>query len=222
MRTGEAFQAFRTVTRVVFDKTGTLTMGRPTVKAIHALGREDELLALTAAAEASSEHPLGQAILTAVLDRELRVPEVQDFESVTGLGVSAVVNGARVRVGRPGYLEANGIDLTPLKARIAELEQTGYSVVAVSRERQLLGAIALGDALRADAGEAVAALKQAGVIPVMVTGDNRGTAQRVAQELGIDEVYAGVLPGEKAEIVRRLQQKGPVAMVGTASTMPLR
>jgi heavy metal translocating P-type ATPase len=214
MRTGEAFQAFRTVTRVVFDKTGTLTLGRPTVKAMHALGREDELLALAAAVEASSEHPLGQAILTAALDREVRVPDVQDFESVTGLGVSAVVGGARVRVGRPGYLEANGVDLTPLRARIAEFEQKGYSVVAVSRERQLLGAIALGDALRADAVEAVAALRQAGVIPVMVTGDNPGTAQRVAQELDIEEVYAGVLPAEKAEIVRRLQQTGPVAMVG--------
>ncbi len=214
MRTGEAFQAFRSVTRVVFDKTGTLTMGRPTVKAIHALGGEDDTLALAAAAEASSEHPLGQAILSAALDRELRVPEVQDFESVTGLGVSAVVDGARVRVGRPGYLEANGVDLTPLEARIAELEQTGYSVVAVSRGQELLGAIALGDALRADAVEAVAALKQVGVIPVMVTGDNRGTAQRVAQALGIEEVYAGVLPGEKAEILRRLQQKGRVAMVG--------
>jgi heavy metal translocating P-type ATPase len=214
MRTGEAFQAFRSVTRVVFDKTGTLTLGRPTVKAMHALGSEAELLALAAAAEASSEHPLGQAILTAALDREVRVPDVQDFESVTGLGVSAVVGGAQVRVGRPGYLEANGVDLAPVRARIAELEQKGYSVVAVSRERQLIGAIALGDALRPDAVEAVAALKRAGVIPVMVTGDNRGTAQRVAQALGIEEVYAGVLPGEKAEIVRRLQQTGPVAMVG--------
>jgi Cu+-exporting ATPase len=214
MRTGEAFQAFRSVTRVIFDKTGTLTLGRPTLREIHALGTEAELLGLAAAAEASSEHPLGQAILTAALDREVRLPEVQDFEAVTGLGVSAVVDGARVRVGRPGYLETNGVDLTPIKARVAELEQKGYSVVVVSQERQLLGAIALDDALRADAVAAVAALKQAGVIPVMVTGDNPGTARRVARELGIEEVYAGVLPGEKAEIVRRLQQKGRVAMVG--------
>jgi heavy metal translocating P-type ATPase len=214
MRTGEAFQAFRTVTRVVFDKTGTLTVGRPTVTAIHALGREDELLAFAAAAEASSEHPLGQAILSAALDRELQVPEVQDFEAVTGLGVSAVVDGARVRVGRPGYLAAHGVEVTPLTRRIAEWEQQGHTVVAVIRERELLGAIALGDALRADAAEAVAGLKQAGVIPVLVTGDNRGTAGRVAEALGIEEVYAGVLPGEKAEIVRRLQETGPVAMVG--------
>jgi heavy metal translocating P-type ATPase len=214
MRTGEAFQAFRTVTRLVFDKTGTLTMGRPTVTATHALGAEDELLGLAAAAEASSEHPLGQAILSAALDRELRVPEVEDFEAVTGLGVSAVVDGVRVRVGRPGYLAASGVDLTPLETRIAEWEQHGHTVVGVSREQALLGAIALGDTLRPDAGEAVAALKEAGVIPVLVTGDNRGTAERVAQALGIEEVYAGVLPGEKAEIVRRLQAQGPVAMVG--------
>ncbi len=214
MRTGEAFQAFRSVGRVVFDKTGTLTIGRPTVKAMHALGNEDELLALAAAAEASSEHPLGQAILTAALEREVRVPEVQDFESVTGLGVVAAVEGTRVRVGRLGYLEANGVHVTPVTARVAELEQKGYTVVVVSRDRQLLGAIALDDAVRPDAVEAVATLKRAGVTPVMVTGDNPGTARRVAQALGIDEVYAGVLPGEKAEILRRLQQQGRVAMVG--------
>ena len=214
MRTGEAFQAFRSVTRVVFDKTGTLTIGRPTVTTMHALGSEAELLALAAAAEASSEHPLGQAILTAALDREVRVPEVQDFESVTGMGVSAVVDRARVRVGRLGYLEANDVDVTPVTGRVAELEQQGYSVVAVSRERQLLGVIALDDAVRPDSSDAVAALKRAGVIPAMVTGDNPGTARRVAQALGIDDVYAGVLPGEKAEILRRLQQQGRVAMVG--------
>jgi heavy metal translocating P-type ATPase len=214
MRTGEAFQAFRSVTRVVFDKTGTLTLGRPTVTAMHALGREAELLGLAAAAEASSEHPLGQAILTAALHREVRVPEVQDFEPVTGMGVSAVVDGTRVRVGRLGYLAANGVDVTPVTGRVAELERQGHSVVVASRARQLLGAIALDDAVRPDAAEAVTALKRAGVTPVMVTGDNPGTARRVAQALGIDEVYAGALPGEKAEILRRLQQQGRVAMVG--------
>jgi heavy metal translocating P-type ATPase len=214
MRTGEAFQAFRSVTCVVFDKTGTLTVGRPTVKEVIALRGEDELLALAAAAEAGSEHPLGQAILTAALDRGLRVPDVRDFESVTGLGVTAVADGARIRGGRPGYLEGAGVDMTPLKARIAELESQGYSVVAVSREREPLGAIALGDVLWADAAEAVGGLKRAGVVPVMVTGDNPGTARRVAQALGIEEVYAGVLPGEKADIVRRLQRRGRVAMVG--------
>ncbi len=214
MRTGEAFQTFRSVTWVVFDKTGTLTVGKPTVKEMVAAGNEDELLALAAAAEASSEHPLGQAILAAALDRGLRVPGVQDFESVTGLGVSAVVGGTRVWVGRPGFLAAHGVDLTPLQARVTELEEQGYSVVAVSREGHLLGAIALGDVPRPDAAEAVAGLKRAGVVPVMVTGDNPGTAHRLAQALGIEEVYAGVLPGEKADIVRRLQQRGRVAMVG--------
>ncbi len=214
MRTGEAFQAFRSVTHLVLDKTGTLTVGRPVVKEIVAVGSAGELLALAAAAEASSEHPLGQAILTAALDRELRVPRVDDFESVTGRGVAALIGGARVRVGRPDFLEEAGVDVSPLKGRMVELEAAGQTVVAVSRERQLLGVIALGDALREDAGAAVAAMKQAGLIPVMVTGDNPGTARRVAKQLGIEEVYAGVLPGEKAEIVRRLQQQGRVAMVG--------
>ncbi len=215
MRTGEAFQAFRAVNRIVLDKTGTLTVGRPVVKEVVALRSPDELMALAAAAEASSEHPLGQAILTAALDRGLRIPSVDGFESITGRGVSALIEGVPVRVGRPGYLVENGIDIGPLAGRMAELEEkAGQTVVAVSRDRELLGAIAFGDELRDDALEAVRGIKEARLIPVMVTGDNEGAARRVAVQLGIEEVYAGVLPGQKAEIIRRLQKQGRVAMVG--------
>ncbi len=217
MRTGEAFQAFRSVTHIVLDKTGTLTLGRPTVEEIAALGDSDALLALAAAAEASSEHPLGQAVLAAALERGLDIPDVEDFDSLTGHGVSALIGGARVLVGRPGFLEEQGIDvMTPLAARIAALEGAGRTVVAVGRDGQLLGVIALGDELRADAVAAVAAIRQARLIPVLVTGDNRSAALRVAAAVGIDPdaVHAGVLPGEKAEIVRALQAHGRVAMVG--------
>jgi heavy metal translocating P-type ATPase len=214
MRTGEAFQAFRSVTRILLDKTGTLTVGRPVVTELVALGSADELLALAAAAEASSEHPLGQAILTAALDRGLRIPPVDDFESVPGHGVLALIEGARVRVGRPDYLKENRLDMTPLEARIGALQEAGQTVVAVSRDQRLLGAIALADTLRKDALDAISAMKKEGLIPVMVTGDNQGTARKVAEQVGIAEVYAGVLPGEKAEIVRRLQREGRVAMVG--------
>jgi heavy metal translocating P-type ATPase len=214
MRTGEAFQAFPSVTRIVLDKTGTLTIGRPIVKEAIAVGDSDELLALAAAAEASSEHPLGQAIMNAAVDRGLHVPDVQDFSAVAGHGVSALIGGARVLVGRPRYLEQNGVDLSALRARIVELEEAGQTVVAVSREGRLLGAVALADELREDAVEAVRAMKAAGLTPIMMTGDNEGTARRVARELGIDEVYAGVLPGDKAEIIRQLQRQGRVAMVG--------
>ena len=214
MRTGEAFQTFRLVRQVVLDKTGTLTVGRPVVREITALGDENELLALAAAAEASSEHPLGQAVLDAALDRRLAVPNVDDFEAFSGRGVAALIGGSRVRVGRPAYLQEHGVDLGPLEAHITQLEEAGNTVVTVSRDRELLGAIALGDELRADAVETVAAIKRARLTPVLVTGDNARAARHVAAQVGIAEVYAGVLPGRKAEIVRELQQRGRVAMVG--------
>ena len=214
MRTGEAFQAFRSVTTVVLDKTGTLTEGRPAVREVEALDNAEELLRVAAAAEMASEHPLGQAVVTSAFERELDLPPVDDFESVTGQGVSAVVEGRRVLVGRPRFLEDHGVDLGPLSGRIAELEAAGRTVVAVGRDDRPLGILALGDELRADAVSAVAAMRRAGLMPVLVTGDNERAARRVADEVGISQVHAGVLPEQKAELVRRLQQDGRVAMVG--------
>jgi len=214
MRTGEAFQAFRSVKYIVLDKTGTLTIGQPTVRELDAVGNEDELLALAAAAEASSEHPLGQAVPEAAHARGLRIPGVESFESVTGRGVSALIDGARVLVGRPVYLEESGIDVSPREQRIVELEQDGQTAIAVSRDGELLGIMGLGDELRQDAAQAVAAMNAAHLVPVLVTGDNARAADRVAAEVGIEDVYAGVFPGDKAEIIRELQQKGRVAMVG--------
>ncbi len=215
MRTGEAFQAFRSVTHVVLDKTGTLTEGRPTVREVEALGDPDELVRLAAAAESASEHPLGQAVLTWAFERKLALPSVSDFESVTGFGVSAVVDGQPVLVGRPRFLEERGVDIGDLRPHVDRLQEAGRTVIAVSREGRALGVLALGDELRADAADAVGAMRHAGLTPVLVTGDNETAARRVADQLGIDEVHGGVLPEEKAEIVRRLQQQGAkVAMVG--------
>ena len=214
MRTGEAFQAFGSVRSVVLDKTGTLTEGKPSVREIEALGDPDELLALAAAAEASSEHPLGQAVLDAALARRLKLPEVEGFESFTGRGVAATIGGEHVLVGRPQFLTEHGIDVAPLQDRIEQLEMGGLTVIAVGRERQLLGAIALGDELRADAVSAVAQMRTIGLSPVLVTGDNPRAARLVARRLGIEDVRAGVLPGQKAELVRELQASGRVAMVG--------
>ncbi len=215
MRTGEAFQAFRSVTHVVWDKTGTLTEGRPTVREVEALGDADELVRLAAAAESASEHPLGQAVVASAFERELVLPTVSDFESVTGFGVSAVVEGQRVLVGRPRFLEENGVDLGAVHDRIVSLQDAGRTVIAVSRNERALGILALGDELRADAADAVAAMRHAKLTPVLVTGDNEAAARRVGAQLGIDEVHGGVLPEDKAELVRRLQQGGnKVAMVG--------
>ncbi|MDP8937932.1 MAG: heavy metal translocating P-type ATPase, partial [Actinomycetota bacterium] len=215
MRTGEAFQAFRSVTHVVLDKTGTLTEGRPKVREVEALGDPDELVRLAAAAESASEHPLGQAVVASAFERELVLPTVSDFESVTGFGVSAVVEGQRVLVGRPRFLEENGVDLGGVHDRIVSLQDAGRTVIAVSRNQRALGILALGDELRADAADAVAGMRHAKLTPVLVTGDNEAAARRVGAQLGIDEVHGGVLPEDKAELVRRLQQgDNKVAMVG--------
>jgi len=214
MRTGEAFQAFRSVTHIVLDKTGTLTQGRPTVRDVWSVDDPDELLAVAAAAESSSEHPLAQAIVDAAEERGLSLPAVEDFRSKTGLGVSAVVSGEHVLVGRPSYLKAEGLDLLQAGSELARLEEVGHTVVAVGRAGQVIGLIALGDELRANAPDAVAAMKAKGITPVMVTGDNEQAARRIAERLGIEQVHAGVLPEGKAQIVRDLQQTAKVAMVG--------
>ncbi len=216
MRTGEAFQAFRQVGTVVLDKTGTLTEGRPALREVLAAGGvgEDQVVALAASAEASSEHPLARAIVDAALDRGLRVLATDDFESVTGQGVVARVGDSQVVVGRPSFLEAHGIATAALAEPMEALEVTGRTVIAVGAGGVLLGALALGDELRPDAADAVAAIRHAGLEPVLVTGDNPRAAARVSTQVGIDIVHAGVLPGAKADIVRDLQRTTSVAMVG--------
>jgi P-type E1-E2 ATPase len=153
-------------------------------------------------------------VLAAAVERRLDVPPVEDFDSVAGRGVIARIGGDRVLVGRPSFVADEGVDLGGMAARIADLEEAGRTVVAASRGGRLLGAIAFDDRLRPDAVEAVAAMRRAGVRPVLVTGDNRRAAEGVAAEVGIDEVHAGVLPDEKAAVVRALQTRGRVAMVG--------
>ncbi|MBI4183472.1 MAG: cation-translocating P-type ATPase [Proteobacteria bacterium] len=215
MRTGEAFQGYRLASQIAFDKTGTLTEGRPRVIEIEATGiGEDALLGLAAAAEASSEHPLADAIVTAAFERGVTPPEVERFEAVPGKGVRARIGTETVLAGSPRFMTESDIDLAPLASRIDTLESAGRTVIAVCRNGQPLGLLALGDTVRREAAQAVAALKDAGLRTVLVTGDNERTARRVAAEVGIDEVHAGVLPGEKAALVRRLQQDGRVAMVG--------
>lgn len=215
MRTGEAFQAYRLVKHVVLDKTGTLTEGQPLVQEILPLGStEEELLGLSAAAEISSEHPLAQAITNAAFERKITPPAVENFLAVPGRGVSTVIAGAKVLVGSPNFLEEEGIDVAPLAARIHELEEAGRTVIAVARNGNALGIVALGDRLRTDAARTVTALRKIGIKPVLLTGDNERAAKRMAREAGIDEVYAGVLPDRKADVIRQLQREGKVAMVG--------
>jgi P-type Cu+ transporter len=215
MRTGEAFQGLRLVDTIVLDKTGTLTEGRPTVREVEVLeGTQAELVALAAAAEAASEHPLAQAVVKAAFDRNEEPPDVTSFEAVPGQGVVARTTLGEVLVGSPAFLTSRGIDLMPAGERIRMLEEAGRTVIAVGRDARALGLLALGDTLRPDAAEAVATLRKAGLRTVLLTGDNERAARRIAREVGIDEVHAGVLPDGKAEVVRRLQARSKVAMVG--------
>ncbi len=215
MRTGEAFQGYRLVKTIVLDKTGTLTEGRPAVREIVVQeGGEKELLEVAAAAESSSEHPLAQAIVDAAFERGAAPPEVSSFEAIGGKGVVARTQKGEVLVGSPGFLESRGVGLSGLAERIDRLEAAGHTVIAVAHSGRALGAIALGDTLRPDAAQAVAALRQAGLRTVLLTGDNERAAQRIAMEVGIEEVHAGVLPDRKAEIIRGLQKGARVAMVG--------
>jgi len=216
MRTGEAFQGFRLVKQIVLDKTGTLTEGRPLVREIEAIRSrcEDELLALAAAAEACSEHPLAHAVVEAAFERHVTPPVIDSFEALPGKGVIARLGTREVIVGNPRFLADRGVDLSQLHSRIEALEAAGRTAIGVAREGRALGIITLADTLRPDAVKAVAALRNAGLKAILVTGDNERAARWVAREVGIEEVHAGVLPQDKAAIVRRLQADSRVAMVG--------
>jgi heavy metal translocating P-type ATPase len=215
MRTGEAFQGFRLVKQIVFDKTGTLTEGRPTVHEIEALDvSETDLLAVAAAAEASSEHPLAQAVVKTAFERGAVLPEVERFDAHPGEGVIARIRGKEVLVGSPRFLIGRGVDLARLKGRIETLEVAGRTVIAVSSEGRVRGVLALGDVLRSDAAQAITTLRKSGIKTILLTGDNEPAARRIAREAGIEEVHAGVLPQDKAGMIRKLQEHSRVAMVG--------
>jgi Cu2+-exporting ATPase len=202
---------------VVFDKTGTLTRGEPQVVAIEIADglSEDELLALVASAERESEHPLAEAIVAAAQERSLELAQPESFEAVPGHGARAVVAGKRIEIGNAGLLELDHIALDGLGDKAAALAGKGQTVVHVAIDGQAAALIAIADAPRETAREAVAALAGEGVRAVILTGDNEQTARQIAAEVGINEVIAEVLPGDKAAKVRELQAQGrKVAMVG--------
>jgi Cu2+-exporting ATPase len=201
---------------VVLDKTGTLTRGEPEVVEIVGDGLDGgQLLRLVTAVERESEHPLGEAIVKAAEERGVERLRAEQFESVAGHGAVATVEGRRVLVGNRRLLEREHVSLNGLAAPAEEMAGAGRTVVHVAVDGRPAGLIAIADAPRATAADAVAALKELGIRPVMLTGDNRQTAERIAGELGIAEVMAEVLPADKAAKVSELQAQGrKVAMVG--------
>lgn len=209
-----ALESMRTIDTVLFDKTGTLTKGEPTVTGIEPQHghQEDAVLALAAAAEADSEHPLAKAIIAAARSRGLDRPRASNFSSSPAVGVKATVDGVVVEVGGPYLLEQHGLDELPVAI---DWRNQGAIILHVLTDGSVLGALRLADEIRAESYEAVNALHAAGAQVVMITGDAQAVAHTVAAELGIDRVFAGVRPEDKAAKVAELQAEGrKVAMIG--------
>ena len=209
-----ALESMRTVDAVLFDKTGTLTKGEPTVTAIDPIeGRdEDDVLALAAAAEADSEHPLARAITGAARSKKIQVPKASDFSSSPAVGVKATVDGAVIEVGGPYLLDQQNRDELPVADQWRE---EGAIILHVLADGDVIGALRLADEIRPESRDAVDALHSAGAQVVMITGDAQAVADTVAKVLGIDRVCAGVRPEDKAAKVKELQDEGrKVAMVG--------
>ncbi|HHM13100.1 MAG TPA: cation-translocating P-type ATPase [Planctomycetaceae bacterium] len=218
MRSGEAFQVLKDVRKVFLDKTGTITQGKPAVTRIIAFGDADadSVLSWAAAAEWGSEHPLGQAVVAAAEEVPVEISRADTFEAVPGKGVRAHVSGDLILVGKPRFLQEEGVKFEPeALGRIETLQREGDTVVLVARNGGLAGLIAIADPIKPDARETVSRMRQAGLVPVMLTGDHEQTARAVAEQVGIDEYLAEVLPHEKTEAIRAAQQRGErVVMVG--------
>jgi P-type Cu+ transporter len=217
IRNAEALETLEKVTTLVVDKTGTLTEGKPKLVTVEPRGGFDEagLLRLVASLENVSEHPLAASIVGGARERNVTLAEVRDFESVTGKGVSGTVEGHRVSIGNLRHVEALGVDATSLRDRADALRREGQTVMFVAIDRQLAGLVGVADPIKATTVEAIRSLRREGITVVMLTGDNRTTAEAVARSVGIDQVEADVLPDQKAAVVKRLQQRGErVAMAG--------
>ena len=217
IKSGTALEMAHQVDAVVLDKTGTLTQGQPQVTDVLPLTgwTPDQLLALAAAAEVNSEHPLGQAIVAGARERELALPEVTDFQSLTGFGIQVRLDQVTFYLGNRRLMQEQGLDLDQADDQAAALAAGGKTPIYVANEHELLGLIAVADPLKETSPEAVRRLKAMGLQVIMLTGDNAKTAQALAAEAGIDQVISDVLPADKAQVVADLQAQGlKVAMVG--------
>lgn len=214
---GASLEQLAAVKVFAFDKTGTLTRGEPRVSDIYSAANvsEAELLTYAASAEARSEHLLAKAIMRRAQDSAIALYEPADFQALPGEGVTATVNGRAMRVGRVGRMEDCPSRPAALSDKQREFEAEGKTVVVVLRDQKWLGLIALADEKRPDAAPLIGALLSRDIFAVILTGDNQRVADSIAKQVGIDRVYAGLLPDEKATAIARLRREfGPVAMVG--------
>ena len=221
-RSAEALETAGKLRTIVLDKTGTLTRGQPEVTDFERLARgvlpADTLLALTAALESRSEHPLAEAITTYARSqlKDSELPAVEDFEAVAGRGVQGAIGGQQVRVGTPRWFDELDINTASLKPLVERLEVAARSVAVVVVDGRLEGCFGVADPLKASSAAAVAGLRRLGLQVVMLSGDARRTAEVVAAQVGIERVIAEVRPADKSSVIRKLQERGegPVAMVG--------
>jgi Cu+-exporting ATPase len=211
IKNAEALEVLEKVDTLVVDKTGTLTEGKPRVIS----AEDDEVLRLAASLERGSEHPLAGAIAAGAAARGLALSEAAGFRSITGKGVTGVVDGKEVALGNAALFEELGIDISPLETKAAELRRSGQTVMFAAVDGRPAGLIGVADAVKPSTAEAIRLLHEEGLRIVMLTGDSRTTAEAVARQLGIDEVRAEVLPDQKAAVVKELEEQGrTVAMAG--------
>jgi Cu+-exporting ATPase len=217
IKSGEALEAAHKLQTVVFDKTGTLTKGEPEVTDIVTVNSfsQQQLLQYAAIAEKNSEHPLGAAIVKRAKDQGLAIEEPENFNAIVGHGVEVEAKGVRILLGNRKLMEANSLDIGTLEAKMVSLEEEGKTAMLVAIDNQAAGIIAVADTLKEYSTDAVGRLKEMGLEVIMITGDNKRTANAIAKQAGVTRVFAEVLPSEKAEEIKRLQDEGKVvAMVG--------
>ena len=216
-RKGEALQLLQDVKVVAVDKTGTLTEGKPTLTDFHVQSGfdADQVFVLLASVEAKSEHPIALAIVQAATEKQVSLLPVTEFDSITGSGIEALVNGQRIQIGADRYMQQIGLDVSAFNAEAARLGQEVKTTIYMAIDQQLAAIVAVADPIKDTTFAAIAALHQLGLKVAMITGDNRHTAQAIAARLQIDHVVAEVLPEGKVDVVRELQQQfGRVAFVG--------
>lgn len=216
IKDAEVLERSGAVKTVLLDKTGTITQGKPTLSDFIALeGAPNDLLALAAAAEAGSEHPVAEAIVRGALDRGTTIGKAESFQALEGRGIESTVGGRAILIGTPRLMEERSIEPTgEAQAHLATLEEAAKTAVLMAVDGQVVAVLAVADVVSEHSAEAIQQIKLLGLEPIMVTGDNPSTARAIAAQVGIERVEAQVLPGEKADIVRKHQANGPVAMVG--------
>ncbi len=213
---GEALETAHKINTIIFDKTGTLTKGKPEVTDIIAFsGSEDDALKYAAIVEKRSEHPLAEAIINEAKKRKIKIQEPKNFKAIEGKGVQAGCNGKLILFGNRKLMKENNISIDNFEKQIQKLENEGKTVMLLSVEKKLYGAIAVADTLKEHSKEAVERLKKKGIEVIMITGDNERVAKAIARQGGIQKILAEVLPQDKAKEVKKLQEQGKiVAMVG--------